>query len=267
VHEWLNPDSPLFNKTLSDAVFHYSPRINRDERIEVCIATSEMNKASWKYAHRSQILLDGTFGICNKKMLLFIVMGVDTANRGIPLAFFLFSAPSGNQKTSAGYDTNVLERMLRKWQESLGTHNDEALDVFVAITDTDLAERGALLRVFPKILLLICKFHLRQSWKNYRARSLRGVTSDPAGFRDRLHRLEDRLVETEAFKVAQDLVANEKNIVSELRLSGACGDADADGAVKHLEYLDTYWLRESLWQSWSKAGRLQAAVVLKRPVN
>ena len=174
MHEWLNLDSPLFNKTLRDAVFRYSLRIGRDEWIEVCIATSEMNDASWKYAHHSYILLDGTFGICNKKMLLFIVMGVDAANRGIPLAFFLLSAPSDNQKTSAGYDTDVLERMLCKWRESFGTRNDEAFNVFVAIKDTGLAERGTL-RVPPRISLLICKFHLHQSWKNYRARSLRGI--------------------------------------------------------------------------------------------
>lgn len=63
VHEWLNPDSPQFNQTLRDAIFHYKPRVTQGERIEVCISTPEMKEAAWKYAHHSQVLLDGTFGI------------------------------------------------------------------------------------------------------------------------------------------------------------------------------------------------------------
>lgn len=109
LHEWLDPDSPQFKKPLHDAIFHYSPRTNESERLEVCIATTEMREAAWKYAHHSQVLLDGTFGISDKKMLLFIAMGIDEANRGVPLAFFLFSAPEGNRKTAAGYNTDVLE--------------------------------------------------------------------------------------------------------------------------------------------------------------
>lgn len=112
--------SSKFNKDLAEAVFHYSPRTSQNDRFEVCISTKEMRDATWKHAHHGQIHLDGTFGVCNKKVLLFIVMAVDEANRGVPLAFFLFSAPSGNKHTAAGYDTAVLERMLSVWKHSLG---------------------------------------------------------------------------------------------------------------------------------------------------
>ncbi|KAI0706140.1 hypothetical protein BC835DRAFT_1516533 [Cytidiella melzeri] len=102
LHEWLDRDSPQFNETLKKAIFHYVPRTKHEGRLEVCIATSEMKAAAWKYGHHNQVLLDGTFGISDKKMLLFIVMGIDEANRGVPLAFLLFSAPASNQKTAAG---------------------------------------------------------------------------------------------------------------------------------------------------------------------
>jgi hypothetical protein len=36
-----------------------------------------MKDAAWQYAPKSQVVLDGTFGICDKKILLFILMGVD----------------------------------------------------------------------------------------------------------------------------------------------------------------------------------------------
>ncbi|KAI0090066.1 hypothetical protein BDY19DRAFT_1035947 [Irpex rosettiformis] len=145
LHEWLDPDSPQFNKTLFDAIFHYSPRTEEAGRLEVCIATPEMKEAAWKYAHQSQIIVDGTFGISSKKVLLFIVMGVDETNRGVPLAFLLFSVPSTNWKTAAGYDTAVLLRLLDAWKNAMGMRNGESFDVWVVITDTDLTERAALL--------------------------------------------------------------------------------------------------------------------------
>lgn len=77
---------------------------------------------------------------------------------------------SDNKRTSAGYNTEILERMLTSWQHSLGKQKGEAFEVWVAITDTDLMERGALLRVFPKIWLLICQFHLVNSTGNPRAK-------------------------------------------------------------------------------------------------
>lgn len=267
LHEWLDPNSPQFKKPLYDAIFHYSPRTSETERLELCIATSEMKEAAWKYAHHSQVLLDGTFGICDKKMLLFIVMGVDEANRGVPLAFFLFSAPEGNQRTSAGYNTDVLERLLKAWREEMGSRNGEAFEVWVAITDTDLIERSALILVFPHILLLICKFHLRQSWKNYRNKSLRGSTSEYDDIRQRLRRLEDLLVESEDILSARALVSNERESMMVLQDANECDSAVIDGVLKYLEYLDTYWLRDNLWQSWSRAGRLRAAILMKRPIN
>ena len=47
---------------------------------------------------------------------------------------------------------------------------------FVAITDTDTKERGALQAVWPGIWLLLCKFHVRQCWTN-RRKSLKFMSS------------------------------------------------------------------------------------------
>ena len=96
IDERLDPESLQFNQMLRDAVFHYSPRATRGERFEVCIATQDMSEGAWKYSHKSQIILDDTFGVCNNNILLFIMMGVDEQGKGVPLVFLLFSAPSGN---------------------------------------------------------------------------------------------------------------------------------------------------------------------------
>lgn len=110
VDAWLDPKSPDYNKTLAAAVFHYKARAEKHERFEACIATEEMKSAAWTYGHGSQLILDGTFGVCNDKLLLFILMAVDEDRKGVPLAFLLFSAPSGNRFTAAGYNTSILTR-------------------------------------------------------------------------------------------------------------------------------------------------------------
>ncbi|KAF7293435.1 SWIM-type domain-containing protein [Mycena indigotica] len=102
IDDWLDPDSQHYKPVLASAIFHYSARKAKDERLEVCISTPEMEEAAWRYGHEGQLLLDGTFGVTNSPLLPFIVMVVDEANKGIPVAFLLFSAPTGNQQSSAG---------------------------------------------------------------------------------------------------------------------------------------------------------------------
>ena len=58
-------------------VFYYMAWTHQNEQLKVCISTSEKDEATWKYAHRKQIILDGTFGVCLSHMLLFIAIGVD----------------------------------------------------------------------------------------------------------------------------------------------------------------------------------------------
>lgn len=123
----------------------------------------EMKEAAWRYGHSQQILFDSTFEVCNSKILLFILI----EQKGIPLVFLMFSAPSGNKFIPAGYDTAILTELLLKWKLSLGVRDGAAFHSPIAITDTDLKEHNALLKVFLNIWLLLCKFHLRQAWKNH----------------------------------------------------------------------------------------------------
>ncbi|KAJ8085721.1 hypothetical protein PM082_004539 [Marasmius tenuissimus] len=78
-----------------------------------------MKEMAWKYGHKKQVLLDGTFGICKKKMLLFILLGIDEDHHGVPLAFLLFSAPSGNKLTSSGYDSAILAKLLKSFKDGM----------------------------------------------------------------------------------------------------------------------------------------------------
>ncbi|KAJ7625212.1 hypothetical protein B0H17DRAFT_963693, partial [Mycena rosella] len=212
IDEWLDPQSDKFNPTLAHAVFHYSARAAQGERFEVAVATDEMNRAAWTYGHESQILLDGTFGVCDSRVLLFIVMAVDENRKGVPVAFLLFSAPTGNKHSSAGYDTAILTKLIRKWSESLnkcGHLYGFAGIIFKplsAITDTDLKERAALIIIFPDIWLLICRFHLRQSWRNHRNNLLKGKNAVMIDLKHRMITLERALTATQTIADARELL-------------------------------------------------------------
>lgn len=186
IEDWLNPSSPEYKSELADAIFFYQGRSAKNERFKVCIQTEEMKQAGWKYVHEKQLILDGTFGLCDRRLLLFIALGVDDSGRGVPVAFFLFSAPTGNRATHAGYDTTVLTELLAAWKSSLGNKNGIPFAPKVAITDTDTKERGALSKVWPSIWLLLCKFHVRQCWTNKR-KSLLKLGNTPNYAKQQVH--------------------------------------------------------------------------------
>ncbi|EIM87717.1 uncharacterized protein STEHIDRAFT_156664 [Stereum hirsutum FP-91666 SS1] len=174
---------------------------------------------------------------------------------------FLFSAPSGNCHTAAGYNTEILEKLLRAWRTSLGERDGRTFNPAVAITDTDLMERNALMRVFPDIWLLICKFHLRQSWRNHRNKLLRGRSPVHMSLKARMARLETELVATTNFNEAREMLAKEKAVLERMLVDYPMITSNG---LEHLRYLgDGYWMKdESLWRSWSDYGHRYAAVLL-----
>ncbi|KAF9783905.1 hypothetical protein BJ322DRAFT_972992, partial [Thelephora terrestris] len=155
VNNWMKGTSPTFNPTIAEAVFHYAPRVEAGERFELCISTPEMRSAAVQFVHKRQLILDGTFGLSASRLLVWIAMGVNEGNHGVPVAIFLFSAPSGAKATHAGYDTAILTKLLSKWK---GSFAPGKLEPTVATTDTDTKERGVLISVWPEITLLLCRF-------------------------------------------------------------------------------------------------------------
>jgi hypothetical protein len=193
VHDWLDPSSSAFKPDLHQAVFYYCARLSKEDRFKICISTPEMDDAAWRFAHHRQLILDGTFGVCSSRLLLFIAMGIDTAGKGLPLALFLFSAPTGNQATHAGYNRSILRELLDQWRTHLSEcHASTPFTPYVAITDTDAKERGALQDVWPRIWLLLCKFHIRQCWTN-RRKALKLASSKGSGDKFWNHHVHGRL--------------------------------------------------------------------------
>lgn len=114
-----------------------------------------MDEAAHKYAHHPQLILDGTFGVCSSRLLLFIAMAINEEGKGVPITFFLFSATRGNWATQASYNTEILRKLLASWKAHLERKYGK-FEPYTCITDTDTKERGALPLVWAQILLLIC---------------------------------------------------------------------------------------------------------------
>ncbi|KAJ6596735.1 hypothetical protein B0H10DRAFT_1959950 [Mycena sp. CBHHK59/15] len=120
-----------------------------------------------------------------------------------------------------------------------------------AITDTDLKERAALTIVFVDIWLLICRFHLRQSWQNHRNKLLKGKSQAFLDLKNHLVRLEKSLMATQEISEAHALLEAEWQLMVELLSEHSRASRKA---IEHINYLNTYWTTENLWKSWSLPG-------------
>ena len=117
----------------------------------------------------------------------FMVLIQDENRKGVPIAFLLFSVLTGNKATHAGYNTNILKELLSHWHNHLNhlEPSKGSFTPYVAITDSDTKEQGALLQVWPGIFLLLCRFHLCQCLTNHHKTALWLKNSD--FWRDCIH--------------------------------------------------------------------------------
>lgn len=107
---------------IREACFHYEPK-TKDNRLEIGLSTKEQRNLAWSYGHQNILLLDGTFGICNRKILFFIILILDEKLQGIPIAYFIFSPPSG-KCVQGGYNYAILQKFLNKFKDILGMKNE-----------------------------------------------------------------------------------------------------------------------------------------------
>ncbi|PKK61473.1 hypothetical protein RhiirC2_668894, partial [Rhizophagus irregularis] len=149
---------------INESCFHYKAK-TKDSRLEIGLSTKEQRELAWTYGYENILLLDGTFGICNKKILLFVLLILDKKSQGIPIAYFLFSPPSG-KCVQGGYDHEILQKFLNKFKNILGIKNESSFTPKVIMTDANFKERKALTNVWPNIHMLLCMFHVSQCWKN-----------------------------------------------------------------------------------------------------
>ncbi|KAF7972050.1 hypothetical protein HWV62_19189 [Athelia sp. TMB] len=266
LHQWLDHSSPLFRPELLEAIFYYTARTQKDERLKVCISTRDMDDAAWRFAHNSQLILDGTFGVCSSRLLLFIAMAIDDDGKGTPIAFFFFSAPTGNKATHAGYNRDIIRELLRKWRDHLSIGRPCTFRPLVAITDTDTKERGGLQDAWEEIWLLLCHFHVSCCWANKRKKLFAGDDFWIQYAARHMHELDIQLFATTEHAVALRLVSDERAHAHAIFRASSAAKSALEATIEYLDYLTSTWLPVALWQSWSQFGRIVASAILKIPV-
>jgi len=263
------PPSPL----LTEACLHYQAhRFPETDRFEIILSTPEMRAAAWKFGHQKQALMDLTFGVCSARALLAILMVIDDSGTGIPIAFMLFTARPSAKAVHADYDTAELDHLLSLFKKGMGVNEcGEAFDIRIGSTDNDPRERSALTKNWSNILLLLCIFHIWQSWKNGLNRYLRCIPkgNERQAVRKRLGALLARLVKDitdhdEALTAYHSEIKYWESIAQKRNTSSK---AQAKGALSFLVYLKTYVENRSFWMSWSPAGAIEAARRLGVPVS
>ncbi|KAI0048580.1 hypothetical protein FA95DRAFT_1605087 [Auriscalpium vulgare] len=276
IHSWLDTTSPSYRPEFRRSVYLYEPRTAVNDRFKLCICTPEMEQAAWTYVHGGQLILDGTFGLCSSRILVWIAMGINAQRKGIPVAFMLFSAPSGAKATHAGYNTAIITELLVGWRDWLSSRplaNGRIFTPISAITDTDPKERGALIIVWMAIILLLCLFHVRQCWTNKRHALIDKVAGEVTSYwrvqtQEQIHNLEKILLASMSHPEALEVLRAVRASFQATLLTGNPESARiCQGAIKYLDYLRDTWMPIAIWRSWSAFGRTKAAEKLGIPIT
>jgi hypothetical protein len=94
VLQWLNPGATDFCAPLAEGADYYKPRLTsgRPDRFELVLSSPAMKQAAVRFRHGGQIVMDLIVGLCDRKLLLGVVMGIDEDRHGPTCAVTTFAS-------------------------------------------------------------------------------------------------------------------------------------------------------------------------------
>lgn len=221
---------------------------------------------AWHYGHKKLLLLDGTFGINSSKSLLFIGMVVNAENKGIPIMFFHFTARKTAAAAHADYDGALLTDLLARWKIAMGQNKAGEDFEITVVFNNDTRERNALSTVFPNALLLLCRFHMAQAWRNGIKQKLCIVPKDPEHQDVQCIIAKFLLALLKDIDKFDDAVAHYNahlEYFQELsKRTNSSSKKKSQGSLAFLSYFQSYLCLCEFWVAWSPAGVRKAAHIL-----
>ncbi|KAJ3870920.1 hypothetical protein F5051DRAFT_446926 [Lentinula edodes] len=192
------------------------------------------------------------------------ITSIDEDRKGVPIAFFLFSAPTGNQATQAGYNTEILRELLNTWKIHLV--NNTACLIHIPALQTQIPKNvGPSFRFGRKSFSLSVAFTSASAGRTIGRRYWLVV-------RETIGKIMcENVCRSSRYSSVEHAVA--RNHLSQVRvyftelLTNPAAKVASKGRVLHLDYLDKYWMPVPMWQSWSECGRIAASTLLKVPVE
>ena len=262
-----NPRPP--HPAMSGSCLYYQPCQDDDNsRFIIIISTPQQQAMAWQYGHNKLLLLDGTFGVNSARSLLFIGMVIDADRKGIPVVFIHFTARKSTTAAHADYNSELLEDLLCKWKHGMGKNPADGSDfnIRVVLTDNDIRERKALSKVYPNAMLLLCRFHITQAWRNALNRKLRVIPRGDDRQKTRCFLVEfllELLKDVYHFEDAVELYNKQLARFQELaKKSDSLSQKMSQGGLAFLSYFHTYIKMKDFWRAWSPAGFFEASKLL-----
>ncbi|CAG8769447.1 12022_t:CDS:2, partial [Racocetra persica] len=158
---------------IRNSCFHYQPRTQEHDRLEIGLSTLEQREFAWTYGHQNLLIFDGTFTICDNRILLFALLVLDEDHHSIPVAYFLFSLPNSTKSSSdGGYDYRILSTLLQKFVDVLGEKNSAKFFPKIVMTDTNYREQQAVHQVWSGAAVIYNFFHVNKEWNKILKQSL-----------------------------------------------------------------------------------------------
>src|SRR3954454_709449 len=112
------------DKEIIEATVYYKPRKELNDQFMLVLATKSQRDLAWKFGHQQILYIDGTFGISNKKILLFTLLVLDDQRKGIPIGYLIFSAAGGAQRASSSYNHSILKELILHYKNKLEQEKD-----------------------------------------------------------------------------------------------------------------------------------------------
>ncbi|KAK3240651.1 hypothetical protein CYMTET_49515 [Cymbomonas tetramitiformis] len=94
---------------------------------------------------------------------LYLLTVVTAQGKGYPVCFFL---PSGETKEALVEVLLQVKKLVPTWEPR------------VMLCDKDDSELGAIATVFPRAVIVLCDFHVKQAWNRWLRASAHGVSKD-----------------------------------------------------------------------------------------
>ncbi|KAJ7171536.1 hypothetical protein C8R46DRAFT_846840, partial [Mycena filopes] len=272
---WFRSENPCPpDPRLTASCLSYIPCIpGESDRFSLVISTPEQQQLAWKYGHKKLVLMDLTFGFCNGRALLIILMVLDDRGKGLPVAEILFTAKKSAKAVHADYDKLILDKLLGLWKDGMGTNAaGESFEFVVGLTDNDARERFTLDKRFSAILILLCLFHVWQAWRNALNKYLRPIPQGDTRqtTRQRLGRFLMRLLKE--ITIYEDAIAEYNAEIAHFeqlaKRRDAASKTQSKAALAFLGYLKTYLKTRAFWFSpQDHNSREEAARRLGVPVS
>ncbi|CAG8668952.1 18153_t:CDS:2 [Rhizophagus irregularis] len=131
-----NQDIINIRNSMTKDLWGIDKRKAEEININQIFGPKKQRELAWEFGHNKILHLDGTF------------------------------AAGGVQKASNSYNHTIVKELLLHYKHKLEQKKGHVFTSKVAMTDCDHKERKALIEIWPNIHLILCLFHVSQSWEN-----------------------------------------------------------------------------------------------------